>query len=119
MDLASGLGGASFDLCNGGLPSVLNDIHNSLQTVVQTVEFNFVVISETDEPDPNSIVLTKNGVTIPQSATNGWTYIGYQTNHATSDYPTVGNYRTGYMVQLNGSAKFKGSDTISIDYTRK
>ncbi|MGZ3650246.1 MAG: hypothetical protein ACXVB9_15660 [Bdellovibrionota bacterium] len=118
MDLASGLGGTSFDLCNGGLPNVLADISTSLKTVVQTVEFNYVVISATDEPDPSSIVLKKNGVTLSQSATNGWTYVGYRSG-PTSDYPTVGNTQTGYMVQLNGSAKFLGSDTISIDYQKK
>jgi hypothetical protein len=119
MDMASALGGASYDLCGGGLSSVLNDIHGSLQVVVQTVEFNFVVISPTDEPDPSTIVLKKNGVTIPQSATNGWTYVGLQTNHPTSDYPTIGSNQTGYMVQLNGTAKFKGSDSISISYLKK
>jgi hypothetical protein len=118
MDMASALGGASFDLCNGGLTSVLSDIHNSLQTVVQTVEFNYVVISTSDEPDPSTIVLKKNGVTVPQSGSDGWTYVGMRTG-ATSDYPTVGNVRTGYMVRLEGSAKFKGSDSISIDFQKK
>jgi hypothetical protein len=119
INMANQLGGAAFDLCSSGLSSVLHNIQTSLKTVVQTVEFNYVVISSTDEPDPNTIVLQKNGVTIPQDANNGWTYIGFQSNHPTTDYPTVGDNQTGYMVRLNGAAKFKGSDTISIDFQKK
>lgn len=127
MDLATYLGmdvtnhysvGVSVDLCNNGLQTVLNDLQTSLKTVVQTVEFNYVVISTSDQPDPNTIVIKKNGVTIPQSSTNGWQYVGYRTG-TTSDYPTLGNTRTGYMVQLFGSAKFQGTDSISVDYQKQ
>jgi major membrane immunogen (membrane-anchored lipoprotein) len=118
MTMAQNVGGASYDLCGNGLSGVLTDISTSLKTVVQTVEFNYVVISSTGEPDPSTIVLKKNGTTLSQSASNGWTYVGYRSG-ATSDYPTVGNNQTGYMVQLNGSAKFLGTDTISIDFKKK
>lgn len=118
MTMAQDIGGVSYDLCGGGLNSVLNDISSSLKTVVQTVEFNYVVISSSSEPDPSTIVLKKNGVTLSKSSTNGWTYVGYRSG-PTSDSPTVGNNQTGYMVQLAGSAKFLGSDTISIDFQKK
>ncbi len=118
MDMASALGGATFDLCNGGLSQVLNDIGGQLQVVVQTIIFNYVKISDV-EPDPNSIKITKNGVAIPNSATNGWTYVGYLANQATSYSPVLGNYKSGYMVRLNGTAEIKGSDAITIDYQKK
>jgi hypothetical protein len=116
--MAQDIGGVSYDLCGGGLNNVLNNISTSLKTVVQTVEFNYVVISTTSEPDPASIVLKKNGSTLSQSATNGFTYVGYRSG-PTSDSPSVGNNQAGYMVQLHGSAKFLGSDTISIDFQKK
>jgi len=110
------LGGTSFDLCSGGLPNVLSDISAHLQTVVQTVEFNYVVLPE--EPNPSTIVVKKNGTTLANSATNGWTYAGYLVNQPTSFYPSLGNVKTGYMIRLHGTATFKGSDAISIDYQR-
>ncbi len=117
MDLADALGGSSYDLCNGGLPNVLNDIRSSLATVVQTVVFNYVVLPE--EPQPNTITLKKNGVTIPNSAANGWTYVGYLANQPTSYSPALGNYKSGYMIRLNGTAEFKGTDGITLDYQKK
>jgi hypothetical protein len=117
MDMASALGGLSVDLCAGGLARVLPDIGSHLVTIVQTIIFNYVKISDV-EPEPSSIVIKKNGATIPQSATNGWTYVGQRSGY-TSYSPSLGNYQTGYMVRLNGTAEFKGSDTISIDYQKK
>jgi hypothetical protein len=96
---------------------VLNLIRSQLVTVVQTVVFNYVVLPE--EPNPATIVLKKNGVTVPNSAVNGWTYAGYLANQPTSYFPTSGNEKSGFMIRLNGSAEFKGTDTISIDYQKK
>jgi hypothetical protein len=119
MDMAGviGTGSGSFDLCQGQLPLVLNLIRSQLVTVVQTVVFNYVVLPE--EPNPATIVLKKNGVTVPNSAVNGWTYAGYLANQPTSYFPTSGNEKSGFMIRLNGSAEFKGTDTISIDYQKK
>ncbi len=117
QNMAAALGGASYDLCNGGLPNVLTDIRARLITVVQAIEFNYVVFPE--EPTPGSISLTKNGSTVPESAVNGWQYVGYRSNQPTSFSPTSGNVKSGYMIRLNGTATFKGTDTIGLNYTKK
>jgi hypothetical protein len=119
MNMAQVVGGQSFDLCNNGLPNVLNSIGNNLQTVVETVVFDYAVVSTNQavQPDWSSLVITKNGATIPQDPNNGWEPVsGYQTNHATSDYPTVGNDQSGWMVQMNGTATYSGTDQISITF---
>ncbi len=117
MNMAAALGGASYDLCNGGLSNVLYDIRSRLVTIVQTIEFNYLVFPE--EPDPSSITVKKNGSTLPNSNSNGWEYVGYRSNQPTSYYPTSGNVRSGYMVKLNGSAILKGTDTYELIYTKK
>jgi hypothetical protein len=116
MNMAAALGGVSYDLCNNGLSSVLYDIRSRLVTVVQTIEFNYVVFPE--EPTPSSITYKKNGTTIPQSNVNGWEYVGMRSG-PTSFSPVLGNNRSGYMLKLNGSATLKGTDTYELIYTRK
>lgn len=115
-DLAAVIGGGTFDLCSGGLQNVLGSLSTQLVTIVQTIEFDYLVFPE--EPDPATITVKKNGSTLPQSNVNGWTYVGYRTG-ATSFYPAPGNVRSGYMVKLNGSATLKGTDTYELVYTKK
>jgi len=117
MNMAVQLGGAAYDLCNGGLPNVLNDIRARLVTVVQTIEFNYVVFPQ--EPTPSSISIKKNGVSLANSAIDGWEYVGYRANQPTSFAPVAGNVKSGYMIRLNGSATFKGTDAIELSYTKK
>lgn len=116
-DLAATLNGGSFDFCNNGLNNVLGDLSNQFQTIVQTIEFNYLVFPE--EPDPATIKVKIRGSEIPQSASNGWQYVGYKTNQPTSFAPTSGNVRSGYMVKLNGSYTLKGTDTYELIYTRR
>lgn len=116
MNMAAALGGVGYDLCQGGLGGVLADIRSRLVTIVQTIEFDYLVFPE--EPDPATITVKKNGSTLPQSNVNGWTYVGYRSG-PTSFYPASGNVRSGYMVKLNGSATLKGTDTYELIYTRK
>jgi hypothetical protein len=108
------------NLCNSsGFSTVLNDIRSNLHAVTTAIKFNYAVVSTQYEPLVSSITVQKNGVTIPQSDTNGWSYVGYLSNQPTSYYPTSGNVQSGYMIQLNGSAVYQGSDSLSINYTRK
>jgi hypothetical protein len=81
--------------------------------------FGYVVMGKA--PNQSSIVLKINGQTIPQSAANGWSYIGQQTRNIKvqyngfSDLPAA--IRTGYMVQLNGSSNYyKSGDNVEIYY---
>ena len=116
MMMSSALSTASYNLCDNGLSGVLGGIRGDLVTVVQTIEFNYVVLPE--EPTPSSISISKNGTALPQSAVNGWEYVGYRSNQPTSFAPVSGNIKSGYMIKLNGSATFKGTDTIGLNYTK-
>jgi hypothetical protein len=112
--MANDLGGRAYDLCGGQLNSSLDMIKQQLVAITQSIKFDHVVISER-QPVVSSIRVWKNGVEIPQGGPNGWTYVGYQ-NRPTSYFPTSGNYRSGYMIQLSGSARFQGSDQITFDF---
>lgn len=117
MNMADDLGSRSYNLCNGELSSSLASMKQQLVAVAEAVQFNYVVMDQ--KPMVSSIVVKKNGVTIPQSSSNGWSYVGYLSNQPTSYAPTSGNIRTGYFIKLNGSAVYKGSDQISIDFQKE
>ncbi len=118
MDMASAMGGLSYDVCNpAAFTNVVNDLRSNLQPVISAFEFNYVVLDE--EPDPATIKFKKNGVDMPNSAMNGWTYAGYLVNQPTSFAPMVGYARTGFMLRLDGSATLKGTDTYSVTYVKK
>lgn len=105
----------TYNICSGGaLAGVLNDIGTQLQALIQAYQFNYIVLS--DQPNPSTISVTKNGVSIPQSSTNGWQYVGYRANQATSFSPAMSNVKSGYMIQLTGSAVYKGTDLINVTY---
>jgi hypothetical protein len=105
----------AYDVCSGSaLTGVLNDIGTQLQALIQAYQFNYVVLS--DQPDPATIKITKNGASIPESAVNGWKYVGYRANQATSFSPAPSNVKSGYMIQLNGTAVYKGTDMINVTY---
>lgn len=125
MDMAGLLGGVVFDVCQNQLYNVLGDISSHLQTIVKTLVFDHVVFPQ--QPDPATIVFKKNGAVVPNSAVNGWTYAGLLNNQPTSSgtinsdtmvfTPMPGNFRTGYMLRLHGTAELKGTDTYELIYT--
>jgi len=117
MNMADDLGSRSYNLCNNELNSALSSMKQQLVAVAEAVRFNYVVMNE--KPMVSSIKVTKNGVTIPQSSSNGWTYVGYLANQATSYSPTSGNVRSGYFIKLNGTAEYKGSEKIDISFQKE
>ena len=87
--------------------------------------YGYLVIPQ--QPDLGTVSITKNGSAIPQSGTNGWSYIGYFSNKnirvtgANDDtalssgcHPAVN--RTGHFIKLHGPAIYTNSDSIEIDY---
>ena len=120
--MAAAFGGTSYDVCTVGLPTILSDIQADLTTIVLNYITSYVVVSATQAPDPSTIVVQKyiggsssDTVSIPQSATNGWTYVGLQTENLIT-YPTPMNQQTGYMIQLNGNAKLQGNDIAYVTW---
>lgn len=121
MAMSNALNSGSYDVCNNGLSSVLSDIGSSLQNLIQAYEFDYAVLNVTNgsQPIPTSISVTKNGQAVPNDPTNGWTYAGYLTNQPLSYLPQLSNYATGYMIQMNGSAVYSGTDVITVNFQTK
>ena len=121
--MAAGFGGTSYDVCSQSLSNILAGIQSNLTTTVLNFVKSYVVVDPSVEPDPTSIQVQKyvggnasDAVTIPQDATNGWTYIGYQQNIDVVTAPVAENAQSGYMIQLHGSAQLQGQDTAYIVY---
>lgn len=118
------INGGSYNICSNALNSVLGSISTRMQNIILAIQFNYIVLQ--DRPVPSSLHVYKNGQEIPaNNATNGWTLYnvvgGNQqvtTNQPTSYSPYPGNYQTGYFIQLNGSARFSGSDQITYTYEK-
>ena len=119
MNMANDLGGNHYELCSGGLSSVLANISYQLESLVEAYRFNYAVIDPSSAPVVSSISVKKNGVTIPQSNTNGWSYVGFKSNQPISYYPQPSNFKSGYMVKLNGTAEYKGTDVITVDFQKQ
>lgn len=66
IQLADATGGQKISLCS--------DFSQSLQLLSQSIVELSSVFQLTREPIPETIVVTVNGVNVPQDAINGWTY---------------------------------------------
>lgn len=116
--------GGQFDICSGQLSSVLSTIATRMRDTVLAIEFNYVVLA--DRPNPAKLTILKNGQPIPaNNSVNGWTLYNvvsgthqYTNNKATSYAPYSGNNQSGYFIELHGTARFKGSDQISVQYEK-
>jgi hypothetical protein len=83
--------------------------------------FNYIVLPK--EPRQDTIVVRVNGSPIAQSASNGWTYVGSRLNqNIKAAYPNPGDEtpavtKSGFMIQLNGSANYyKSGDSVEVYY---
>jgi hypothetical protein len=126
MVLSGHLKGKAFDVCDASaLTHVLSDIANDLVNVSQKFVREYLVLEK--EPIPSTIRVFKNGVEIPQSSVDGWTYEGgpQTVNTITgildqngSVIPFQADARTGWVIRLHGSAKIIGSDQPAVSYER-
>jgi hypothetical protein len=106
----------TFDLCSQ-VPNLLAAVVSKAETTAADTLYDKLVIESIYEP--HSITVHKNGVAIPNSTTNGWSYIGFQTGLPTAYFPFSGNLRTGYAIQLNGTAAhYKATDKMTVYYMR-
>lgn len=120
MQMASALNGKSYNICGGtsAISSALSSLANDLTTTRLSLQTRYLPISQ--EPDTSTIVVTRNdGVVIPQSATNGWTYAGYLNGAYAIDYPVPMNQFSGYAIELHGSYKLIGDQNAKVSYTGK
>ncbi len=93
-----------------------------VRTRTPTEYYAYVVVPTA--PRPNTIVVQRNGSTVPQSTTNGWSYVGYLENQNIKVTDQTGNTpgtpalnRTGYFIRLHGSAIYSSGDRINVYYT--
>jgi hypothetical protein len=121
QQMASMLGGESYDICSVQLSGVLAGLSSTLASSRLNMETNYLFIASA--PNVATISVTKypngnksNPEVIPEDPNNGWSYVGNVTAYAI-DAPIPLDLTTGYAVKLNGSAKLEGSDTAIVNYT--
>ncbi len=116
-------GGQRIDICSTPLSSALAAVSADLQTVKLAFRKRFLVIGT--PPNVGTIKVKKytGGVAsaatdIAQDPTNGWTYFGQATgNEYAIDAPIpMDLIKSGYLIELHGSAKLNGSDTADVTY---
>ncbi len=93
-----------------------------IRSVSRTEYFGYIVLQR--EPKPETLHVTINGNTVPQSSTNGWSYAGHITKenikvpHPSSpgsEEPKIP--RSGFMIQLNGTNNYyKSGDNVQVNY---
>lgn len=118
------------NVCNPyALSNVMGNIEANLEVIRESYVYSNIVL--TDEPRPESIQLSsKDKGAIPQNDTNGWSYKGLNTVYTVTGIfdektqiitpLTPGlNRRTGYVIQLNGTAQLIGSDEPSLIYEKR
>lgn len=128
--------GFGADFCDpNALNNVLDNINQKLQAIRQSYVYSSIVLDQ--QPIPDSIVITNNGTTIPRDNANGWSYpcstcntngLGtvytitavqdQTTGRITALNPGLAQ-QTGYVIQLNGSARMIGSATPQVQYERQ
>jgi hypothetical protein len=94
----------------------------SVRSTSKTEYFGYFAISQPAQPA--SIVVRVNGVTVANSTTNGWSYLG---NPGTPinikvAYPNAGDdqpgiMRSGFFIQFNGQGNYyKSGDKVEVSY---
>jgi hypothetical protein len=111
--IAEASGGLFIDLCYNSINQALTSISNSIQSQQMFFKKEYLVLET--QPDPSTIKVYKNGVLLPQGGSNGWTYNGMQTQYLIYD-PAPMELRTGYMIQLFGTARLQGTDSARVEY---
>ena len=90
------------------------------KTRTPTEYFGFLALPR--EPQSGTIKVVIRGQEVSQSITNGWSYIGWTESRnikvpgPTNASITPALFRSGYFIQLNGSAIFTNGDSIEIFY---
>lgn len=109
----------SVDLCSRNYSTLFSAVNNSIKAIVIGHKYDHWKISSANETDiqANDITLTRlksdgSSEIIPPGTTNGFEYLGFQTNINTRYEPTVGEPATGLMVKLNGSARVEYPDCL-------
>jgi hypothetical protein len=116
---ADHFGGGKVDICTTPLSAAFSAVAQNIQGTPLPFRRNFLTIASEPKVGSIRVIRYANGdinspVEVPEDATNGWTLAGYLTNQATIDDPIPMDIRTGYMIELHGSARLIGSDSADV-----
>jgi hypothetical protein len=108
----------SYDLCGGSF-AVYQGVNSSIQQEILGHTYDHWLVSASTVIDTNDIVVSKvssSGTVSAVSAggPNGWSYAGYLTNQNTRVLPNPGEPKTGYFIQLSGSAQVVYPDCLVV-----
>jgi len=126
------IGGKSIDICSTQTAAALAEVSNDLTQNHAVFRKDFLVLNSQPSNGSVHVFKTSNGaqIEIPNDPTNGWTYYNNDPSHTYTVYtvnafqlssnptwyPYQGNQKTGYVIQLNGSARLIGGDTARVEY---
>ena len=118
--MATSLGGESYDICSQSIESSLSSLENSLNIERRDFRTRYLFIEQDAELSTIKVLKYASGSStateLPQDATNGWTYAGRVENVYSIDSPIQMNQASGYAIELHGSAKLVGDDRAEISY---
>ncbi len=93
----------------------------SITSTTKTEYFGYIVLPQAPKLS-EGVTVRINGAVIPQSATNGWSYVGSMSTNIKMPFPNPGDEvpavnKTGFMIQLNGTANYyKSGDNVQVTY---
>lgn len=109
----------SYDLCSQDYQNLFSEVNNSIRQILVGHSYDHWKISSASESSiqPDDITVTKimpdgSKVLIPRDNTNGFEYLGYQTEINTRYAPSPGEKVTGLVVKLNGNARVSYPECI-------
>jgi hypothetical protein len=124
IDMANRHSGKSFDICTKPISTALGELSTELQGVKKDFVTRYLVISQEPELSTIEVVRYINGdpsqpEIIPQDPINGWTYLGGPMTVKTIEEPVPMNEQTGFVIELNGTAKIVGDDGAAVNFQVK
>jgi hypothetical protein len=111
----------SYDMCSGAYSSLFSSVNASIQQFIVAHKYDHWLITNNSSAliDVNNIQVSKISPTgsvsqLSSSTTNGFQYIGSQTNKNTRYEPTPGEPATGLMIRLYGNARVQYPECVVI-----
>jgi hypothetical protein len=108
------------NICSGNYQQIFSSIDATIQKVVVEHSYDHWKISnananqiQADDITVTKILADGTRINVPESATQGFEYLGYKVNQNTRYEPTIGEPRTGLMIRLNGNARVHYQECIS------
>jgi hypothetical protein len=107
----------SYNICNGQFQNIFDGINQSIQDITLHHVYRYWPIAQTLNPsfDPEKITVTKStGEQLIENDANGFRYIGLKENLPTRILPTLGEIKSGHMIELYGNAKVTFPECLQI-----